>query len=483
MPTASAPFIGTQVFSWPRIVSPEELQGLVVQAPPGLSVALEEEPSFKEAQGLVFRPPPGLSATLEFGDLHRTEQGMPRDDLSTSQWPVQRGKRWSRRVCFSDEVLGGRLAEVFEVASFKEFNWEACQKDAACTELGDADQAWCTGLVAQLEGPDIEMRKTALLELDGLVLVLSLTSEGSQVVQRALEVARCGEEQEMLAVELYGHVQELSSSPHGSEVLQSCLEVMKPESCRFIPGELQGHAVTVACQEHGCEVLCRLVEHMVGQEMESLMKELLQHCTLLCQDEFGNAVVEHILEYGSPSQQMQIRKAITKVPPKEATLENWELAQKTCARPPNAAVESVLKRSAVEFVPITTLMVRGIPCGYSQEQLLQAFDDLGFRGQYDFFYLPRKSHQSNLGYAFVNFVDMEWASRCCMVFNGRPLDATRSKKVCSVCPAHIQGLENLRKHFSHTCVGKSSARGPMFTKNVATRPVPPQVNRWPALGA
>lgn len=342
----------------------------------------------------------------------------------------------------------------------------------------------------------------------------------------------------MLAVELYGHVRELSSCPHGSEVLQACLEVMKPECCCFIPGELIGHAVTFACHEHGCEVLCRLIEHIIGQEMESLMKELLQHCALLCEDVFGNTVVQHMIEYGSQSHQMHICKVLADglpssaqhsavstvidkamtcacsmargvlrekmlTPPSgivqalakdEAALPSLscspalepnlkeQFPQKTRGLAPNTTV-SMLNKTAAEFVPITTLMVRGIPCSYSQEKLLQVFDDLGFQGRYDFFYLPRKGHQSNLGFAFVNFVDMEWAHLCVIALNGHPLDATRSKKVCSACPARIQGLENLKKHFSHTCVAKNPVRGPMFVKNSARRPTFPQVRSSPAIAA
>jgi len=179
-------------------------------------------------------------------------------------------------------------------------------------------------------------------------------------------------------------------------------------------------------------------------------------------------------------------------PMKEATSAQEQLTCKTIAMVPTTVPVSALKTSATEFlpafVPITTLMMRGIPCSCTQERLLQILDELGFQGQYDFFYLPRKTQQSNLGYAFVNFLDMEWASLCHLALNGRALDAMRSKKVLSVCPAHIQGLKNLKKHFRNTCVARNSDRGPVFPKTVARRQQSfpqefPQVSSWPAVAA
>merc|ERR1719473_1287523 len=94
---------------------------------------------------------------------------------------------------------------------------------------------------------------------------------------------------------------------------------------------------------------------------------------------------------------------------------------------------------------ITTLMIRGIPCSFSQDTLMKLIDSAGLRGKYDFFYLPRAGNNgSNLGYAFINFVDPESADLCTTRFNGIPLDISRSSKVCTISPGDIQGLVNLR---------------------------------------
>eukprot|EP00746_Dinoflagellata_sp_MGD_P015827 gnl/MRDRNA2_/MRDRNA2_135380_c0_seq1.p1 gnl/MRDRNA2_/MRDRNA2_135380_c0~~gnl/MRDRNA2_/MRDRNA2_135380_c0_seq1.p1 ORF type:complete len:464 (-),score=63.90 gnl/MRDRNA2_/MRDRNA2_135380_c0_seq1:116-1408(-) len=417
-------------------------------------------------------------------------------------------KRCGRRVWFSDEVAGGLLVEVFEVESFKEFNKEACRLSTVQTELGADDKQWCDDLLRKLNGSDIETRTSALVELEGLILVLSLLPEGSDVVLRALDVARCGWEQRMLATELRGHVRELADSPYGNEVLQSCLEVMKPDAVSFIPQELVGVAASVASHEHGSGVLCRLIEHLPAHMSSSLIKEVLQHCASLSQNEFGNVVIQHILEYGSPLQQSQIydcqaladelpnfnwhcssnsllhsapnapcENAPARVQPKSSI--NRNTIQGPVVVPPpvtlytlrkgySSAKDTGLKDTTpkdYDFAPVgpmTTLMIRGIPCSYTQEKMLEILDAAGLQGRYDFFYLPRRSHQSNLGYAFVNFVDMRWTEVCYVKLNGKSLDAMRSKKVCTVSPAHIQGLKDLSKHFRHSWVSKSSGRGPVF---------------------
>jgi len=113
---------------------------------------------------------------------------------------------------------------------------------------------------------------------------------------------------------------------------------------------------------------------------------------------------------------------------------------------------------------ITTLMFRGIPCSFSQDTLMRTIDNVGLKGKYDFFYLPRVgNHGSNLGYAFINFIDEAGAEECMAAFNGVALDPSRSTKTCTISHADIQGLGNLRKHFRRTAVSRG-ARGPVFLK-------------------
>lgn len=111
---------------------------------------------------------------------------------------------------------------------------------------------------------------------------------------------------------------------------------------------------------------------------------------------------------------------------------------------------------------ITTLMMRGIPCSLTQEALLALIDDVGLKDKYNFFYLPRDGKRSsNLGYAFINFVDQQSAELCTAAFTGVRLAPARSKKTCAVTPADIQGLPGLSKHFQCSAVSRGPC-GPVF---------------------
>jgi len=121
-------------------------------------------------------------------------------------------------------------------------------------------------------------------------------------------------------------------------------------------------------------------------------------------------------------------------------------------------------KGAVNKDIATTLMIRGIPCSFSQETLISLIDDAGLKGKYQFFYLPRDGNRnSNLGYAFIDFVDQASADLCTQTFSGVPLAPARSMKTCTISPADIQGLPALWKHFRRTAVSRGSHR-PMFLK-------------------
>lgn len=115
----------------------------------------------------------------------------------------------------------------------------------------------------------------------------------------------------------------------------------------------------------------------------------------------------------------------------------------------------------------TTVMIRGIPCSITQEVLMAFLDCAGLKGQYNFFYLPtdtnRNERVTNLGYAFVNFVNQQSADLCKASFEGVRLAPERSLKKCAISPADIQGLPSLKKHFCRTLVSRGT-HGPMFLK-------------------
>eukprot|EP00927_Polykrikos_kofoidii_P029183 TRINITY_DN25280_c0_g2_i1.p1 TRINITY_DN25280_c0_g2~~TRINITY_DN25280_c0_g2_i1.p1 ORF type:complete len:630 (-),score=148.37 TRINITY_DN25280_c0_g2_i1:214-2103(-) len=115
-----------------------------------------------------------------------------------------------------------------------------------------------------------------------------------------------------------------------------------------------------------------------------------------------------------------------------------------------------------EAVPITTMMLRHIPCRKSQEDVMAHVDRCGFGGRYDFLYLPSdKRCGANLGYAFVNFLTPADASRFESEMSGYSFPGCSSAKACEVVPAHVQGLSQNLATFRRTEVMRS-VRKPFF---------------------
>jgi len=117
-------------------------------------------------------------------------------------------------------------------------------------------------------------------------------------------------------------------------------------------------------------------------------------------------------------------------------------------------------------VPITTMMLKNIPCRKSQEEVMMHIDQKGFGNRYDFFYLPRDvKFRANLGYAFINFLTPEDASNFSAEMNGYRFSSSGSMKACAVVPAHVQGLMNNLAAFKRTEVMRSSRR-PYFSNSM-----------------
>lgn len=111
------------------------------------------------------------------------------------------------------------------------------------------------------------------------------------------------------------------------------------------------------------------------------------------------------------------------------------------------------KPPSSESDQVTTLMLRNIPYKYSQTALLQEIDQLGFAGSYDFFYLPMDQHnRSNVGYAFINFIDPASVPLCYSVFSNYKFQRYPSKKICVISPAHLQGFKKNVEHFQNSAV-------------------------------
>ena len=104
----------------------------------------------------------------------------------------------------------------------------------------------------------------------------------------------------------------------------------------------------------------------------------------------------------------------------------------------------------------TTAMLRNIPARVSATQLKELLDLRGFYGFYDFLYLPLDFEtQYSLGYAFINFVSLDYLQRFTLLFHGSSIPFVPSRKFCEVCMAKVQGLEaNLRLFSNSLNIGK-----------------------------
>lgn len=129
-------------------------------------------------------------------------------------------------------------------------------------------------------------------------------------------------------------------------------------------------------------------------------------------------------------------------------------------------------RTAAQERPATTLMIRNIPNRYTQRELILELEALGFAGTFDFLYAPLdKGTMSNVGYAFVNFIDHTWAAKCMESFHGYRFKRHRkaSGKIAAVSIAHIQGLEANLAHYKNAAVNtaKLKQRRPLVMANIS----------------
>lgn len=81
----------------------------------------------------------------------------------------------------------------------------------------------------------------------------------------------------------------------------------------------------------------------------------------------------------------------------------------------------------------TTVMMRSFPNNYSSQMLLDLIDTQGFKGMYDFMYLPIDFMTgANLGYCFLNFTNNKNAQAFTDAFEGFSQWMVPSRKCCNV---------------------------------------------------
>ncbi|CAG8830290.1 23479_t:CDS:2, partial [Gigaspora margarita] len=103
----------------------------------------------------------------------------------------------------------------------------------------------------------------------------------------------------------------------------------------------------------------------------------------------------------------------------DAFAENFKLRQKTELELENRSENRIVSNRAIPnnntldleriingLDKCITFMIRNIPNKYTQRMLLDWLDETHF-GQYNFVYLPISfKNKCNVGYAFINFVDV-----------------------------------------------------------------------------
>lgn len=101
----------------------------------------------------------------------------------------------------------------------------------------------------------------------------------------------------------------------------------------------------------------------------------------------------------------------------------------------------------------TTVMMRNLPNNMTRDMLLTLVDSQGFKGCYDFVYLPtdfRSKARAGLGYSFINFEDPATALRFHDHFSGFSDWSFQSEKVCTTMwstalqgrDAHVERYKN-----------------------------------------
>lgn len=156
-------------------------------------------------------------------------------------------------------------------------------------------------------------------------------------------------------------------------------------------------------------------------------------------------------------------------------------ASAAAARPQAAPSAQQPASVLTDFVPQgkpTTVMLRNIPNRYTQSHLVSLLDENGFRGAYDFVYLPMDFRNGvNLGYAFVNLQAHYDALQAISKFQGFQNWFYESTKVCEVSWAHPhQGLEEHVERYRnspvmHQCMPDEYK--PMIFQNGLRVPFPP----------
>jgi hypothetical protein len=142
------------------------------------------------------------------------------------------------------------------------------------------------------------------------------------------------------------------------------------------------------------------------------------------------------------------------------------LEEKTRTEPQGMPCEDVVSGC-------TTLMIKEVPLSYTQRNLMREINLSGFRGKYDFLYLPTDMRKhTNRGFAFINMVSEESAKEFYRKFHNKSLRLFGAEKPILILPADLQGFEE--NALQYALVGAPQGRRGQ-TKPIFLRPLPPYI--------
>lgn len=91
-------------------------------------------------------------------------------------------------------------------------------------------------------------------------------------------------------------------------------------------------------------------------------------------------------------------------------------------------------------IEVTSLMFRRLPRKLTSQELLSEIHEVVGARSVDFLHVPRGRRQStNVGFAFVNFVDAEAARVVQETMNGRHIVSGAERRALTVIAAEVQG--------------------------------------------
>lgn len=126
-----------------------------------------------------------------------------------------------------------------------------------------------------------------------------------------------------------------------------------------------------------------------------------------------------------------------------------------------------------------TVMIQQIPFKYTQSDFMNEINLNGFKGTYDFLYLPVDARNpGNRGFGFVNFLSPSLAEDFYRTYNGQQLKKYEASTALGVIPADVQGFDQSAATFFASWHLRKKNR---HSKPVFLRPVPAHLRQegWP----